>query len=97
MHKTGPLLAQAKANRVYLEEYRKTLKATLMHASEARSMAEQERDAYAHPTYAKHLEGLREAVALEERLRWTMVTHSAAVDVWRSMNASNRAMDRGTQ
>ena len=41
MWETAPKLAQAKANRVYMEEYRKTLKATLMKESPAKSMAEQ--------------------------------------------------------
>ncbi len=93
----APLLAKAKAERVYLEEYRKTLKALLMSKSPAKSMAEQERDAYAHPDYAMHLEGLKQAVEAEEKLRWRMTTDQAAIEVWRSQEASNRAMDRGTQ
>ena len=33
----------------------------------------------------------------EEAARWRMVTAQAAVEVWRSMEASNRGMDRGTR
>ena len=94
MHKTGPLLAQARAERTYLEEFRKSLKAKLMKESPQTSAAMQERDAYAHPDYIEHLEGLREAVEREETLRWRLVTAQTAIDVWRSMEASNRSMDR---
>ena len=94
---SAPKLAKAKAERIYLEEYRKTLKALLMSRSGAKSAAEQERDAYAHPDYKTHLEGLKTAVEAEELLRWRMTTDQAAIEVWRSQEASNRAMDRGTQ
>ena len=67
MWEGGPKLAQAKANRVYMEEYRKTLKAILMKQSGAKSSAEQERDAYSHQQYEAHLLGLQAAVEAEER------------------------------
>jgi hypothetical protein len=94
MHKTGPLLAQARAERVYMEEYRKSLKALLMQASPQNSAAMQERDAYADEGYLLHLQGLRQAVEREEALRWKMVTAQTAVEVWRSQESSARAMDR---
>lgn len=97
MHHSGPQLAQAKANRVYMEEYRKSLKALLMQRSHAKSAVDREADAYAHDDYIEHLQGLREAVEAEEKLRWVMVTHSAAVEVWRSQEASARGMDRGAR
>lgn len=98
--KAAPLYAKAKGERVYLEQYRKTLKAMLMQtAMEAghKTVIAQEREAYADPSYHAHLLGLREAVETEERLRWRMVAAEAAVEVWRSMEASNRMMDRATQ
>jgi hypothetical protein len=97
MWEAAPKLAQAKANRVYMEEYRKTLKALLMKASSAKSGIEQEREAYAHSDYAAHLSGLREAVETEELLRWRMVTDQASVEVWRSQEASNRSIDKGAR
>lgn len=95
MHRTGPLLAKAKATRIYLEEYRKSLKALLMKSSGATAAAIQERDAYADDTYVQHLHALRLAVEEEETLRWRMVVGQAAIETWRSQEASNRAMDRG--
>lgn len=95
IYDTGPKLAKAKAERVYLEEYRKSLKALLMKASAATSAAIQERDAYADDKYIQHLHALRIAVEAEEALRWRVVVSQAAIEVWRSQEASNRAMDRG--
>ena len=94
MHDTGPKLAEARANRVYIEEYRKSLKALLMKASTQTSAAMQERDAYSDESYLLHLQGLRQAVEREETLRWKMVTAQTAVEVWRSQESSNRAIDR---
>jgi hypothetical protein len=48
--------AQAKANRVYVEEYRKTLKAQLMKEHGSLSAVLQEREAYSDPRYAEHLQ-----------------------------------------
>jgi hypothetical protein len=90
----APKLAQAKADRVYMEEFRKTLKAQLMKSSSVESIGAQEREAYSHPDYVKHLDGLREAVRNEELLRWRMVADQASVEVWRSKEASARAMDK---
>lgn len=94
MHDTGPKLAQARAERVYMEEYRKSLKALLMQSSQATSAAIQEREAYAADTYIAHLTALKHAVEAEETLRWRMVTAQTAIEIWRSQEASNRSMDR---
>lgn len=92
-------LAQAKANRVYMEEYRKTIKAQQMKRFEEShpSAVAQEREAYASAEYAGHLLALKEAIAVEEELRWKMVAAEAAIEVWRSMEASNRSLDRAAR
>jgi hypothetical protein len=90
-------LAKAKAERVYLEAYSKSLKSILMAQSAGKSMAEQERDAQMHPDYLQHLDGLKAAVEAEERLRWLMVAAQARVEVWRTSSANDRMMDRNTQ
>lgn len=94
MWEYGPLYAQAKADRIMLENFQKTLKARLMKASGETSVVAQEREAYAHPDYETHLDGLKEAVRQEEDLRWKLERARAAIEVWRSINASNRNMDR---
>lgn len=97
MWENAPKLAQAKAERIYMEEFRKTLKAQLMKGCGLEAIGAQEREAYAHPDYVKHLAGLKEAVQAEELLRWRMVADQASVEVWRSQEASNRAVDRAAQ
>jgi len=97
MYSQAVVYAQAKANRFYLEEYRKTLKAELMKdalQTGFEAVNAQEREAYSHPTYKNHLKAIREAMELEEKLRWQLISAQARVEVWRSQEASNRAMDR---
>jgi hypothetical protein len=92
--------AKAKSERIFLEEFRKSKKAMLMKQAETlgfTSAAAQEREAYAHADYLLLLEGLREAVIEEEKLRWQLVAAQTKVEVWRSMNATNRAIDKGHQ
>jgi hypothetical protein len=91
--KHGRKYAQARADRTYLEEFRKSQRALLMKDAEVeghKTSAAQEREAYAHPTYMELLRGLREAVAVEEELRWGLVAAQARIDVWRSQEASAR-------
>jgi hypothetical protein len=95
--KNAKKFAAAKADRIYLEEYRKSLKAILMKSSREETIGGQERDAYAHEEYLKLLQGLRAAVQIEEKLRWDLVAAQARVEVWRSQEASNRLIDRSTQ
>jgi len=86
--------AQAKANRIYLEEYRKSLKAILMKRSMEGAIGAQEREAYAHPEYVELLSGLKEAIEIEEKLRWDLIAAQARVEVWRSQEATNRMESR---
>ncbi len=97
MQATAPRLARAKAERVYLEEYRKSLKAILMKACTEKTTAAQEREAYADPHYVEHIKALRTAVQGEEELRWRMVQAEAAIEVWRSRESSNRMVDRNAR
>ena len=94
----GKKYAEAKAHRVYLEEYRKSQKAILMKkalaAGIAKSAAVAEIEAYADPTYVEVLKGLQEAVEAEETYRWGLISAQARIDCWRSTEASNRAMDK---
>ena len=96
MIKNSEAYANAKAQVVYLTEYRKTVKAIGFQRSLKNTMAEKEADAYTTVEYKTCVEGLREAVAEAERLRWMLVAAQARVDCWRSMEASNRAVERAT-
>jgi hypothetical protein len=92
----APGYAQAKANVVYMTEYRKTIKAMLMAASREKTESAKETYAYSHPEYKAHLKALETAVAESERLRWLMVAAEAKIAVWRSLESSNRAEGRAT-
>ena len=96
MIKNSEAYANAKAQVVYLTEYRKTVKAIGFQRSLKNTMAEKEADAYTTAEYTSCVEGLREAVAEAERLRWMLVAAQARIDCWRSMEASNRAVERAT-
>jgi hypothetical protein len=89
--------AQAKANVVYMTEYRKTIKASLMASSSERTESAKETYAYSHDDYKAHLRALEQAVAKCERLRWLMVAAEAKIEVWRSLESSARAEGRATQ
>lgn len=99
IYRQAPKYAKAKAERVYLEEFRKVKKALLMKAADQDrlSLAGQEREAYSHPEYQELLKGLQAAVEAEETLRWGLVAAQARVEIWRTESANNRSVDRATQ
>lgn len=89
--------ATAKSQRVYLEEFRKTKKALLMKDALAMGVEAanaQEREAYAHKEYQELLQGLAEAIEVEEHLKWNLEAARMRIDVWRSQEASNRLVDK---
>jgi len=91
--------AKAKSERIYIEEFRKSKKALLMQMAQLKgveTMAAQERDAYANEEYQELLEGLKIAVETEEKLRWQMLAAQLKVDIWRTEQANNRLIDKGT-
>lgn len=82
--------ARAKANRIYLEEFRKSKKAILVQQATGTGL-ERESYAYAHEDYIALLDGLREAVEAEESLRWKLIAAQARIETWRSQEATRRA------
>lgn len=89
--------AEAKANVVYMTEYRKTIKAQLMASSSEKTESAKETYAYAHMDYRAHLRALQQAVSECEKMRWLMVAAEAKIEVWRSLESSARAEGRATQ
>ena len=89
--------AKAKADRVYLEEFRKSKKALLMNACTEKAANAREQFAYSHPEYVELLQGLGDAVEIEEALRWQQVAAQLRVEVWRSQEATNRGQERATR
>ena len=90
----------AKAHRVYLEEFRKSKKALLM--KDALQMGyeaanAQEREAYADPIYNKLLRGLAAEVEKEETLKWEIEAARLDIEIWRTREATNRMQDKAHQ
>jgi hypothetical protein len=94
---TAPLYAKAKADRMYLEEFRKSRKAQLASQAGTEVLGKQETFAYAHADYIEILEGIREAVEKEERFRWLMTAAQARIEVWRTEQYSARMEVKATQ
>ena len=91
----APLYGEAKGQRVYLEEFRKSLKALLM--KDALSMGieaanAQEREAYSDPQYKSLLKGLAAAIEKEETLKWEIEAARLDVEVWRTRQANERML-----
>jgi hypothetical protein len=94
---TAPLYSRAKASRMFLDEFRKSRKAQLMAQAGTEVLGKQETFAYAHPEYIQILEGIKEAVELEERYRWLMTAAQARIEVWRTEQYSARMEVKATQ
>lgn len=86
----APKAAQARANKIYLEEYRKTIKAQVMQQHLDKPVTAQEREAYQSEEYKSHLLTMQEAIRLDELNRWGMVAATAKIEAWRSFNANRR-------
>jgi hypothetical protein len=63
----------------------------------SQSAAGQERDALASREYRAAVEAYAYAVETEEKLRRKLAAAEAAIELWRSQEASNRRMDRAAQ
>jgi len=87
-------LAKAKAERIYLEQFRKSMKAILISQAPEGRVQDRESYAYAHDEYLELLEALKTAVAQEEELKWMMTAAEAKVEVWRTQQANNRRIER---
>lgn len=90
----APEYAEAKANRVYLEQFRKSKKAMLMLEAEkdgVKTVAAQEAYAYAHDDYLELLLGLQAAVQREEYLALQIRAAQLKIELFRTEQANNRA------
>ena len=94
---TAPLYAKSKADRMFLEEYRKSIKAQLMSRAGTEVLGKQETFAYAHEDYIQILEGIKQAVEKEETYRWMMTAAQAKIEVWRTQQYSARLEVKATQ
>jgi hypothetical protein len=85
-------VAKAKAERIYLEEYRKSLKALIMKDHLDISVSAQEREAYASDEYVKHLRAMQIAIERDETLRFMRIAAEAKINAWQTMSANYRSI-----
>jgi len=86
--------AEAAAQYEQLCEYRKVLKARLMQEAEQakfKTVALQEREAYASEEYETHLTAIHASRESMERLRWELKTIEIRFEAWRTRKATERA------
>jgi hypothetical protein len=84
--------AKARATRIYLDEYRKSLKALLMSKYPDLPISGQERQAYAHDDYINHLKLLKDAIYEDERLRFFRASAEVKIEAWRTQQANIRSI-----
>lgn len=82
--------AEARAVRIYLEEFRKSLKAQLMTEVQGESLGAQERFAYSHERYLKHLDALKAAVFEDSKHMFLREAAKAKIEAWRTESANER-------
>jgi hypothetical protein len=83
--------AEAKAERVYCEEYKKSLKAILFNEYEG-TVAERENKAYSDSRYLKHLAQLKQAVYEDENLKALRCAAEIKISMWQTEQANLRGM-----
>ena len=88
--------AQAKADRIYIENYSKTLKSRLALESDKKTLGDREMEAYASPQYEELMRGLKAAVEVEENLKFMLDAAKLKVEVWKTQEQSRRAEMRLT-
>lgn len=93
----APKFAEAKSQRVYLENFLKVKKAVLMQDCKNEPVSRAESYALAHPDYLVIVEGIKIAMLEEEKLKYFLEAARLRADIWRSQEASNRTHDRVTR
>jgi hypothetical protein len=89
----APNYAKAKAERTYIEQFLRSKKSLLM-SQEGGTLGAKEAFAYAHPDYIGLLGGLREAVEIEETLKWKMEAAKLFFEKWKVEQFNNRVEAR---
>lgn len=83
--------AKARAERVYMESYVKTVLAQEAQKMHEASAAAREMAARTTPAYMATLQALREAVEADELNRFLRDAAAAKIDAWRTQESTRRA------
>ena len=87
---TAPEAAKRRAERLYMEQWIKTVLAQQQARSSAKSAAASEIEARQSQPYLDALEAYREAIRLDEEMRFLRSAAETKTEVWRSQEASSR-------
>jgi hypothetical protein len=83
--------AQARATRLYLDDYSRVVRATIMSEHLSEPVNAQERYANSDTRYKNHLETLRLAIFEDEKHRFLREAADAKIRAWQTMKATLRA------
>lgn len=93
LHSSCEQAAKARAERLYLDDFTKHLKAKLARSFEG-SNANQIMQAEASQEYLTHLQALKIAIENDELFRHKIHAADTVIDVWRSEQASERMLGK---
>lgn len=96
LRKNADKAGVAKAQMVYMENYRKIVLNRLKMKSTAKSDAAAETEARAHPEYEAACVALREAMEVHEAMFWRRIAAEATIEAWRSRQATVRGAHKMT-
>src|SRR5437870_3205673 len=85
---TADEAAKSRATRLYLDDYSRVLKATIMAEHLAEPVNAQERYAFSDLRYKNHLETLKQAIFDDEKARFLREAAAVKIEVWRSQQAN---------
>ena len=86
----APKYAEAKANRLFIEKYLRSIKSKLM-GNEEGTLGAKEAYAYAHDDYVEQLKGLKAATEEEERLKFMLKAAELRIEIFKVQEYSKRA------
>ena len=90
----APIYAKAKAERVYIENYLKVVKAQAMADSDKKTLGDREIDAYMCEKYQFQLSEMRKAVAIEEEIKYRMEAAKLRFEHWKTEQFNSRVEAR---
>lgn len=92
--KNAGKFAQAKSERIYLEQFRSTKKALLMNQCDEKAVNAREQYAYSHTEYQELLGGLKAAVEVEETLKYQLEAARLRIEIWKTQSFADRQQDK---
>lgn len=84
--------AKARAELIYMEQYRKTVKAQIMAEHASKPLVAQEREAYKDKRYLDVLDAIKAAAFNDSRCRFLREAAEAKISAWQTLSANYRGI-----